>query len=206
MTARFINPPPGRGLYLEDRDGIEGILLEPLIFESEELGFAVAVPVGFATDFASIPRFLWALIPKRGKHDKAAILHDGGYRGKLLTIKGEPLHLTKTQTDHLFIEVMEVSGVNVVTRQLMFRAVVIFGGSSYVDKRQPIAPSLKDAIAAHLAQIPDGKRGALVVVADEQGTRAHLAARINGNWNVAFEAGKPWHGPVTGQVMVQGTW
>lgn len=206
MPARFIHPPPGRGMLLEDLDGIEGILREPLIFESARLGFVVAVPEGFTTDFASIPRGLWNVIPKRGKHDKAAVLHDAGYRGKLLDIYGEPLVLTRKQTDELFLEAMEVSGVGRLTRQTMFWAVRLFGGSSYVDKRQPIAPGIKNLIAESLKGIPEGKRGALVAIADESGARLHVAAKFGDNWKVAFEAGKPYHGKVEGFVAVQGSW
>ena len=34
------------------------------------------VPIGFRTDFASIPWLLWALIPVFGRSCKAAVLHD----------------------------------------------------------------------------------------------------------------------------------
>lgn len=54
--------------------------------------------------------------------------------------------------------------------------------------------------------LPEGKKGAMVVIADEQGARAHLAAKIGDHWKVAFEAGKPWHGPVTGQIELAGVW
>lgn len=75
-----------------------------------------------------------------------------------------------------------------------------------MDNRQPLAEGMRKQIAAHLATIPEGKKGALLVIADEHGARAHVAARINDNWKVAFEAGKPWRGPVTGAVMVEGSW
>ena len=70
------------------------------------------------------------------------------------------------------------------------------------DQRQPISAGLRTAIAANLATITPGKRAAMIVVADEKGARLHVAGHIGGNWKVAFEAGKPWDGPVTGQVMI----
>lgn len=36
----------------------------------------IVVPKGFKTDLASIPRIFWAILPKNGKYQKAAILHD----------------------------------------------------------------------------------------------------------------------------------
>ncbi len=75
-----------------------------------------------------------------------------------------------------------------------------------MDNRQPVTVDIKAAIAQHLASIPEGKRGALLVIADTHGTRAHVAANLNNTWLVAFEAGKPWKGPVTGEVMLVGSW
>jgi hypothetical protein len=77
---------------------------------------------------------------------------------------------------------------------------------SEFDLRQPITGGLKDAIQVHLDKIPADKRGALIVVADINGARAHLAAKINDHWSVALEAGKPWDGPVSGQVMSYVEW
>jgi hypothetical protein len=40
----------------------------------------VQVPAGFLTDFASIPRFLWPILPPTGPYGPAAVLHDFMYR------------------------------------------------------------------------------------------------------------------------------
>lgn len=74
------------------------------------------------------------------------------------------------------------------------------------DARQPIADSLKRQIAAHFAHLEPDKRGALLIIADTQGARAHLAAKLNDHWKVAAEAGVPWGGPVHAAVYVQGAW
>lgn len=70
--------------------------------------------------------------------------------------------------------------------------------------------SLSDAalkeLNSQLAAIPSGKRGALLAIADQNGVRAQLAAKINDNWELAGEVGREWTGPITGQVMVQGSW
>lgn len=72
--------------------------------------------------------------------------------------------------------------------------------------RTPIADAVRQSIADSFKAIPEGKRGALLVIADTNGARAMVAANINGNWKVAAEAAKPWHGPVTATVSVIGSW
>jgi hypothetical protein len=70
----------------------------------------------------------------------------------------------------------------------------------------PIADAVKASINDAFRAVPDGKRGALLVIADEHGARAMVAARIGDNWKVAAEAAKPWNEPVTGTVAIVGSW
>jgi hypothetical protein len=49
-------------------------------------------------------------------------------------------------------------------------------------------------------------RGALLVIADTTGVRAHVAANLNGTWKVAAGGGVNWKGKVTGEVMLMGVW
>lgn len=59
-------------------------LTEPLTFgglggfseNGGRYGLRVHVPVGFQTDFASVPRFLWWLFPPQGRGSRAAVVHD----------------------------------------------------------------------------------------------------------------------------------
>lgn len=63
-------------VWLEDQeDGTHAKLLAPLEYLTED-GWRIAVPAGFITDFASIPRVLWSLIPPRGRYNRPAIIHD----------------------------------------------------------------------------------------------------------------------------------
>ena len=55
--------------------------------------------------------------------------------------------------------------------------------------RTPISDGMKAQIAAELAGIPEGKRGAVVFVGTEDGAQAHLAARIGDRWKIAAGAG-----------------
>jgi hypothetical protein len=66
---------------------------------------------------------------------------------------------------------------------------------------------MKAQIDAAFGIVPEGKRGALLIIADEQGARAHVAAKINDRWKVAAGLGVPWQGAKpSGWVAVQGAW
>lgn len=74
---------------------------------------------------------------------------------------------------------------------------------------RPVIPNgAKDQIAAALKQIPEGKRGALLLFADNNGARAHLAAHINGTWKVAGGSGFRWEGKRTVEpwIAIEAAW
>jgi hypothetical protein len=127
--AKFLTPLDTR----DSEDGENARLLSPLRFYSHLLRRTVVAPRLMATDFASIPRLLWVLFPKRGKHDRAAVIHDGGYRGKLQDVCGHPYPVSKSTADSLFDEALRVCGVNPFQRTFMVRAVRWFGRPSAKD-------------------------------------------------------------------------
>ena len=88
-------------------------------FPSEEV---IEVPVGFVTDFASTPRFMWGIFPPHGPWAYAAIVHDYLY--------GEGRKPRK-ECDRIFLEAMKVLGVSLTTRVLMYLAVRLFGRSHF---------------------------------------------------------------------------
>jgi hypothetical protein len=53
-------------------------------YPSDEI---VSVPVGFVTNFASVPRIFWTLISPVDKHGKAAVVHDYLYKIGYVTQK-----------------------------------------------------------------------------------------------------------------------
>lgn len=121
--AKFLTPLDIRDL----EDGTNAILLAPLRFYSATLQRTVVAPRLMRTDFASIPRGVWNLFPKRGKHDRAAVIHDAAYRGRLEDVVRQPLPVTKEVADNLFDEALRVCGVNKFSRTLMVLAVRWFG-------------------------------------------------------------------------------
>jgi len=48
----------------------------------------IPIPAGFVTNFASVPRILWPILPPRGKYAPATIEHDYLCKKKLITQKG----------------------------------------------------------------------------------------------------------------------
>ena len=70
----------------------------------------------------------------------------------------------------------------------------------------PLADAVKRSIADALHAVPAGKRGALLVLADADGARVMVAGKFGDHWKVAVETSKPWHGPVSGLIAIEGSW
>lgn len=94
------------------------------LLESIHVG-GITVPQGFITDFASVPRVLWWLIPPIGKrYMHAAAAHDCIYRTPTM-------RLSRSYADNLFKEEMirqAAQGWRVVSMYYMVR---LFGWLSY---------------------------------------------------------------------------
>lgn len=82
----------------------------------------IKVPKGFETDFASVPRIFWVILPPDGKYSQAAVLHDFLYSKRLRPQK---------ECDNIFLEAMEVLGVSWWKRKIMYRALRMFGFVAY---------------------------------------------------------------------------
>ena len=82
----------------------------------------IRVPIGFKSDFASIPRWAQSFLPKMGRYAKAAVLHDYLY---VIAYKN------KEFADKLFLEAMIVLGVPIWKRRIMYWAVKYYGKGNY---------------------------------------------------------------------------
>ncbi|KKM64196.1 hypothetical protein LCGC14_1503790 [marine sediment metagenome] len=83
----------------------------------EGSGDRITVPVGFVTDFASIPKFLYWLLPWWAKFNKASVLHDCLYRIK--KIGGRPI--TRKRADNVWLEAMLIDFRNHKSGELIAR-------------------------------------------------------------------------------------
>ena len=103
-------------------------LHEPFRFSFEEVvdGRAVPhayeVPVGFMTDFASIPRPLQSLFSQLDLHVEAAVGHDYLYREKVVDRK---------LADQVFLAAMQKVQVPVIKRGLMYAGVRVGAAWAY---------------------------------------------------------------------------
>ena len=103
------------------------IVRGPLIYEIGNTGEKITVPVGFVTDFASVPPKLRPIFPKIGKYLFAAIVHDYLYWNQVCS---------KDEADEIFFLAMKESGVGGFTRHAFFQAVDKAGMSSWDKNKQ----------------------------------------------------------------------
>jgi hypothetical protein len=113
-------------LILEYVDGRTWIVNQEFVYHigGSESGMAIVVPAGFPTDFASIPRVFWRVLPPTGTYGKAAVVHDFLYKSQAGT---------REWADAVFLEAMDVLGVPAWKKIVMYRAVRLFGWKSWND-------------------------------------------------------------------------
>lgn len=101
-------------------DGLNWVLLDSFCYDmGEEL---IEVEKGFITDFASIPRFLWMILPKWGKYGNAAVVHDYIYWNHSHSRK---------EADDIMMEAMKVLEVPAWKIWAIYWAVRLFGGLAW---------------------------------------------------------------------------
>jgi hypothetical protein len=102
-------------------DGGEWTLYEEFDYYDDS-GITYKVPAGFKTDFASVPRIFWSIIPPYGRYGKAAVLHDYFYRTD---------SIPKDKADLEFKNAMIILNVPKWKVFTLYNAVRLFGASSY---------------------------------------------------------------------------
>lgn len=87
------------------------------------------VPAGFQTDFASVPRFFWRVLPPTGDYGFGAVVHDWLYQSKAVS---------KADADLIFLTAMAALGVYQWKRYVMYYAVKLFGCRAYAAQRREL--------------------------------------------------------------------
>jgi len=87
-----------------------------------ELDIKVIVPEGSKTDFASVPRVFWNILPPWGRYGWAAVIHDYLYRHGMYN---------RMIADLVFLHAMRELDVPEWKQTVMFEAVRLFGKSAY---------------------------------------------------------------------------
>jgi hypothetical protein len=98
-------------------------LLEPFEYHIGEYPVTdpkkiIRVPVGFNTNFASVPRIFWSILSPIDEYAKAAVIHDYLYSTGIVS---------KTEADNIFREAMEVLNTPKWKIVCVYWAVRLFG-------------------------------------------------------------------------------
>lgn len=105
-------------------DGRTWVLREPFSYNagSGANPDRIVVPERFMTDFTSVPRPLWAVLPKWGRYGNAAVIHDFLY-----AVQDRARH----EADRVFLEAMTVLKVRWLTRTVLYVGVRVGGWWSW---------------------------------------------------------------------------
>lgn len=100
--------------------------------------YCVKIHRGFETDFASIPRVFWRILPPWDRYGKAAIVHDALYSNNIILHRTFdcPEKISRKRCDEIFLEAMEVLEVPKWKRIVMFKCVRWFGKKAWDDHRR----------------------------------------------------------------------
>lgn len=111
-------------LHLEDNGDETFTLLTDVVWFDLRTRMRIVARAGSRTDFASVPRIFWPVIPPYGRHGFAAVIHDELYRvqGRV----GIP-PLPRAECDRIFRDAMQSTGVRWTRRWVMWLAVRLFG-------------------------------------------------------------------------------
>jgi len=126
-------------------DGMHWIVREPLTYTIGVSGDSVTVPVGFVTDFASIPQALQAIIRANGPYILPAVVHDYLYWKQACT---------RQQADQVLLLGMIENQVREVHRTAIHSAVSVAGGFAWSDNARDRAAGLVRILPADRQRVP----------------------------------------------------
>lgn len=114
-------------------DGVKWRLITELLWASFDGQRRVRVPAGFVTDFASVPKVFWNVLPPTGSYGKAAVLHDYMYQTGQWTPEGPSC--SRSDADSVLRAAMDDLGVGWWTKWTIYSAVRVGGGSIWAGYR-----------------------------------------------------------------------
>lgn len=128
-------------------DGKNWIVREPLVYRIGVSNDRVVVPVGFVTDFASIPPALQSIIQANGPYILPAVVHDYLYWKQTCT---------RAQADKILLLGMIENNVREIHRVAIHDAVVVAGGFAWDDNARERASGLIRILPADKQRVPSG--------------------------------------------------
>jgi hypothetical protein len=116
----------GGGLYVGRFKDPMYFLIKPIAWspnpDQDRKFERVEAPIGFVTDFASIPRAFWSLLRPDGDYAFAAVIHD-----YLYWIQNWPREIA----DQIFLFAMRDLQIDPVVATTIYDAVRVFGGPAW---------------------------------------------------------------------------
>jgi len=137
-------------------DGKTWVILRDFGYDvgAENSGDHIDVAIGFQTDFATIPRLFWVILPKWGRYGNATVIHD-----RLYWLQTRP----RREADAILLEAMGVLDVTPLVKVAMYWAVRLFGGLAWyrnqADKADGFDRVLRDVRLKSVVQ--SQRKGAL---------------------------------------------
>ena len=140
---------PVGGLYVSRFKDPIYFLLKPIAWvpndDQKDKFTRVDVPIGFVTDFASIPRPFYSILRPDGDYSYAAVIHDYLYWTQART---------RDEADEVFKFAMQDFAIDPSTIATIYHAVRIFGGRAWTENAK--AKTLGEKRI--LAKMPDDPR------------------------------------------------
>lgn len=118
MTPNTLQPARFLTHLDVDADDFPYTLASALVYYSARLATTITVPAGFVTDFASIPWLVQWLIPKEGRYNRAAVVHDWLYT------TGE---YPRDMADYVLSEAMAAASVDPDRAEVIYAGVRVGG-------------------------------------------------------------------------------
>lgn len=103
-------------------------VIEAYRFYHEFIGW-VEIPVGFVTDYASVPFGVSLIIKKRGRHGTAAVIHDYLYFTQITT---------RYRADLIMLEIMQSHKVSKWKRESIYLGLHIGAGPAWEQHKKRI--------------------------------------------------------------------
>ena len=126
-------------------DGMHWIVREPLTYTIGISSDSITVPVGFVTDFASIPQALQSIIRANGPYILPAVVHDYLYWKQTCT---------RQQADQILLLGMIENQVREIHRSAIHGAVTVAGGFAWADNAKEREAGLVRILPADRMRVP----------------------------------------------------
>jgi len=111
FTTNFKGELIGKNIWIN----LEQFVYHVGSYPSKEI---IIVPIGYITDFATVPRIFWTVISPVDRHAKAAVIHDFLY--------DYPECYSRKEIDEIFLEALNVLDIKSWKKNCLFYGVRLF--------------------------------------------------------------------------------